>query len=139
VTKAVSAFSQLSLAIQCRVRDAPSDDKIKVIMYFDEYHTLSGPVRSGKTVYDFLCSAFDDLVSLPLFVIFLSTNSHVRQDAPMPIFARSARARASPATLQAPITEVPFDCSPELPIAAGTLKLADVSTIPFMARFGRPL
>lgn len=41
--------------------------------------------------------------------------------------------------LQAPITEVPFDCSPDFPIPSGKLRLQDVCGVRFMAQFGRPM
>jgi hypothetical protein len=137
------AFESLSRAIDQRV-EKPDNPKGKpddhmIVMYFDESHALSEATKSGKTHYDHLARALNRLLAHPIFTIFLSTNSHINQLAPSPGMARSARARNDPFVLQAPITELPFDCSPEFPLKPGMLTLASTSTIPFMAQFGRPL
>src|SRR5262245_11076058 len=112
-------------------------------MYFDESHVLCGTPSStnkdDKTLLDVLCAAIDHLRSCPLFVIFLSTNSHLSKLAPGGPFAKSARARQNWDALQAPITETPFDCSPLFPLSLESLTLEDTSTVEFMAQFGRPL
>jgi hypothetical protein len=110
-----------------------------VVVYFDESHALSAEKSSGKTQYDHLARALNELLARPIFTIFLSTNSHINQLAPSSGMARSARARKDIFGLQAPITELPFDCSPKFPLVPGMSTLADTSTIPFMAQFGRPL
>jgi hypothetical protein len=124
------------------VRQFPANE-VKVVIYFDESHTLSdvsAPANSeNKNLYDVLCSALDHLKSRPLFVIFLSANSHLATLAPSPALARSASAREHSDALQAPITETPFDCAPDLRILPRTLSLEDISDVGFMARFGRPL
>ena len=73
------------------------------------------------------------------FVIYLSTSSNIRQLAPSGPLAGSARARDNADALQAPVTEIPFDCSPIFPIIPGKLGLDDVCKIEFMAQFGRPM
>lgn len=93
----------------------------------------------NKTLYDVLCSALDHLKSRPLFIIFLSTNSHLATLAPVATLARSARALQHPDALHAPITETPFDRAPDLYVSPGTLSLEDISDLEFLARFGRPL
>jgi hypothetical protein len=112
-------------------------------MYFDESHTLSDKPASNdpndKSLMDVLCTAVDHLRSKPFFVIFLSTNSHLHSLAPSRRFAKSARAREHWESLQAPITEVAFDCSPKLNIDPDILTLEDTSSLEFMAQFGRPL
>jgi hypothetical protein len=111
----------------------------KIVVYFDESHVLSMDTNFGKTQYDHLAKALNRLVAKPIFTIFLSTNSHINQLAPSPGMEKSARARNDPLVLQAPITELPFDCSPEFPLQPGMLSLAETSKIGFMAQFGRPL
>jgi len=139
------AFNGLSDAIDNRIVGAQQfpANEIKVVIYFDESHTLSDVLAPtnpmNKTLYDVLCSALDHLKSRPLFTIFLSTNSHLATLAPSAALARSARALVHSGALQAPITETPFDCAPDLCILPGTLSLEDISDLEFMARFGRPL
>ncbi|KAF8232150.1 hypothetical protein L208DRAFT_27950 [Tricholoma matsutake] len=74
-----------------------------------------------------------------MFSIFLSTNSRLAQFAAPRALAKSARIRGGKAVTHAPITETPFDCSEDLIVKPGELNIKDVSTIPFMAQFGRPL
>jgi hypothetical protein len=123
-------------------------DHIKVVMYFDESHTLANAeglrdsaddVTNGKSLLDVLCMAINPLRSYPFFAIFLSTNSHLHSLAPSRRFAKSARAREHWESLQAPITEVAFDCSPALDIDPNKLTMDDTSSLEFMAQFGRPL
>ncbi|THH19412.1 hypothetical protein EW146_g1745 [Bondarzewia mesenterica] len=125
------------------VPNTESSQPIKLMLYFDEAHVLAQSKapknEDDKTLYDVLLSCLNDLRSLPMFSIFLSTNSHVAYFAPIQHLARSARARSNNAHLQAPITETPFDCHPSFPIRPNQFTLADVTTVEFMARFGRPL
>ena len=127
--------------IQPRRRFNP--DHIKIVMYFDESHTLSekpaSPDPDDKSLMEVLCTAVDHLRSRPFFVIFLSTNPHLHSLAPSGRFAKSARARENWESLQAPITEVPFDCSPNLRVDPNQVTLEDTSSLEFMAQFGRPL
>lgn len=112
------------------------------MLYFDEAHVLVDQMtRAGekKNLYDILCSAFDNLRSQSLFVIFLSTNSHLAGLAPSAAMASSARARENFDALQAPITETPFDCAPNLSVLPKTLTMDSTCDLEFMARFGRPL
>jgi hypothetical protein len=116
---------------------------IKIVMYFDESHRLSETSASSdpddKSLMDVLCMAIDHLRSRPLFVIFLSTVSHLHSLAPSGRWAKSARARRHWATMQPPITETAFDCAPNLDINPDELTLEDTSSLEFMAQFGRPL
>lgn len=112
-------------------------------MYFDESHTLSDKAASrnpaDKSLMEALCTVLNCLISCPFFVIFLSTNSHLHSLAPSKRLARSARAREYWDSMQAPITEVAFDCSPDLYIKPDMLTLEDTTSPEFMAQFGRPL
>ena len=58
---------------------------------------------------------------------------------PSGALARSARARSNIHNLQAPITETPFDCSPDLPVRPHKLTLENTCDVVFMSQFGRPL
>jgi hypothetical protein len=116
---------------------------VKLMLYFDEAHVLSAKTVSNdpneKDMYDVLCSCFNLFLSLPIFVIFLSTTFNIHELAPSGSLAKSARARANADALQAPVTETPFDCCPEFPIKPGKFGLKDVSQVEFMAQFGRPM
>ena len=116
--------------------------RIKLIIYFDEAHPLTKVVPKKddeKTLYDFLCSCLNQFLSFPVFFIFLSTNSSLAYFAAPRALARSARIRGGKAITHAPITETPFDCCGDLMVKPGELSIKDISTIPFMAQFGRPL
>ena len=116
--------------------------RIKVVIYFDEAHPLTKKKpKTGdeKTLYDFLCLCLNQFLTLPVFCIFLSTNSSLAQFASPRALARSARIRGGKAETHAPITETPFDCCDTLMIKPGKLKMRDISTNEFMAKFGRPL
>ena len=143
--EALGAFNKLSSTIDSSIegRQHFPNNQIKVVLYFDEAQTLSDEMApkniENKSLYDVLCSAFDHLRSASLFIIFLSTNSRLDKLVPGGPLARSARARENWHALQAPITETPFDCSPDFPIIPGTMKLEETCDVAFMARFGRPL
>jgi hypothetical protein len=116
--------------------------RIKLIIYFDEAHPLTEVVPKNddeKTLYDFLCSCLNQFLAFPIFCIFLSTNSSLAQFASPRALARSARIRGGKAVTHAPITETPFDCCGDLMVKPGELNIKGISTIPFMAQFGRPL
>jgi hypothetical protein len=119
------------------------NDHVKVMLYFDEAHVLAEKTvphdHDGKDMYDTLCSCFNAFLSLPIFIIYLSTSSNISQLAPQGSLARSTRACENADALQAPITETPFDCSPALSIKPGVFKMEDLSQIEFMAQFGRPM
>jgi len=111
---------------------------IKLIIYFDEAHPLTKVTPKDddeKTLYDFLCSCLNQFLAIPMFCIFLSTNSSLAQFAPPRAFARSARIRGGKAAIHAPITETPFDCSGVM-IKPGEWNIEKISTVPFMAQFG---
>lgn len=113
------------------------------MLYFDEAHLLSDRKipndPDGKDMYDVLCSCFNAFLPSPIFVAYLSTSPNLSRLAPAGPAARSGRTRANGDALQAPITEVPFDCSPIFPITPGRLRLEEVHKVEFMAQFGRPM
>jgi len=74
-----------------------------------------------------------------MFAIFLSTNLSLAQFAAPRALAKSARICGGQAVTHALITETPFDCSGDLTVRPGQLSMKDISTIPFMAQFERPL
>lgn len=134
-----------------------------VVLYFDESHVLTkedtvvpavtaasnvaGTSLTGgsatsrdrlpKTRYDILLSVLNDVKNRFVFGLFSSTFSHISSFAPPKALAPSSR-QAESSYLQPPVTELPFDCSDVFPIER-SLKLAEVSSVTFMAQFGRPL
>ncbi|KAF8513617.1 hypothetical protein JB92DRAFT_3116238 [Gautieria morchelliformis] len=77
--------------------DSPATTSdVKLMFYFDEASTLTrGKAPSNpdnKNLYDILCSCFNTFRTYPLFVIFLSTSSHIEALAPSGPLANSARA-----------------------------------------------
>jgi hypothetical protein len=116
--------------------------RIKLIIYFDEAQPLTKVMPKNddeKTLYDFLCSCLNQFLAFPVFSIFLSTNSSLAKFAAPRALAKSARIRGGKAVTHAPITETPFDCCEDLMVKPGELSIKDISTIPFMVQFGRPL
>ena len=126
----------------CKLDSLVGSQQIKVVIYFDEAHPLTkGRPKTDdeKTLYDFMCSCLNQFLAFPMFCIFLSTNSSLAHFASPRALARSARIRSGMAETHAPITETPFDCCDSLMIKPGEKKIRDISTIEFMAKFGRPL
>jgi hypothetical protein len=140
---------ELALLLKCiddcceSMEGLQSSNHVKLMLYFDEAHILAGRRvpgdPEGKDTYDVLCSCFNFFLSSPIFVIYLSTSFNIGQLAPSGSLARSARACNNADALQAPVTEIPFDCSPMFPIIPGKLGLDDVCEVEFMAQFGRPM
>jgi hypothetical protein len=125
-----------------KLKGWPGTERIKLIIYFDEAHPLTKVIPKSddeKTLYDLLCSCLNQFLASPTFFIFLSTNSSLAQFAAPRALAKSARIRGGIAVTHAPITETPFDCSDDLMVKPGELSIEEISKIPFMAKFGRPL
>jgi hypothetical protein len=143
--EAKEKLEKLLLVIRrcCKPMEGSQTNGVELMLYFDEAHVLSDRKipddPDGKDMYDVLCSCFNAFLPKPIFVIYLSTTSNISQLSPAGPAARSSRARAIVDALQAPITEVPFDCSPAFPIKSGCLSLQDVCEVKFMAQFGRPM
>jgi hypothetical protein len=143
------ARNELALLLKCiddcckSMEGLQSRKHVKLMLYFDEAHVLTRRKvpkdPDGKDTYDVLCSCFNFFLSSPIFVIYLSTSFNISQLAPSGPLAGSARACDNVDVLQAPVTEIPFDCSPIFPIIPGKLGLGDVCKVEFMAQFGRPM
>jgi hypothetical protein len=139
------ARNELALLLKCIddcCESITENNDVKLMIYFDEAHVLARKVPKDpeeKDTYDVLCSCFNLFLPLPIFVIYLSTSSYISQLAPSGSLAGSARARDNADALQAPVTEIPFDCSPDFPIIPDKLGLNDVCKVEFMAKFGRPM
>lgn len=116
-------------AISGRLVGDVEHPEITALLYVDEAHELCEVTNRGSsTLYDTFTEVFDFLSqSRPIFLITISTDPVIRQ--------------SSQSRLQAPYTELVFDCLlDERPIfAPGKMTLQDVSTASFMTKFGRPM
>ncbi|KAF8340879.1 hypothetical protein F5887DRAFT_1225825 [Amanita rubescens] len=128
-----------------KVKSIIGEEKVvEVIIYFDEAHTLlteksedeaKGP---GLSSYANLCWAATFCYDSPVFFIFLSTNSSLPHFAVVKAKSTSEPISICKAGLNTPINEMPFDCHPQK-VRKGKLSMDETASIPFMARFGRPL
>ncbi|KAG8987052.1 hypothetical protein FRB93_004944 [Tulasnella sp. JGI-2019a] len=115
------------------------ENDVEIIVYFDEAHVLhpeNSDDRPEDATLNALCSSFTSFVQQPIFFIFLSSQSSLSCSTPSS--GPMVRARYAQ-DLQALISETPFDCSPLFPVALEGLSLQTVSTVEFMAQFGRPM
>jgi hypothetical protein len=126
-----------------------SKKSVKCMVYFDEAHKLaeppSEPTRPGRlrSVYHNLGKVLADLISEPVFFVFLSTNSHLQRFAPSAANHPSNRT-VTGSSLLPPFTELPFDVfsgevfdqmnEEDMPIS-----LANVCMVDRMVAFGRTL
>lgn len=132
-------------------RNSKTQGRIRLLLYFDEAHTLTNVVSTwikenpeGRNAYEVLLGCLNEFPYETVFSLFLSTNSHMSALAPTREQHKSLRALSPDANFNAPFTELPFDCHPDLPInvtnnTPPALKLEQVSTVEFMCKFGRPL
>ncbi|KAG6917765.1 hypothetical protein DXG01_001170 [Tephrocybe rancida] len=125
-----------------------------ILFYFDEAHNLTGEKMTvegtaQQTAYQCLCKAFTYLAKTPTFALFLSTDPRlVSEFAPSVPRTPSVRHfwsyrggdnQGSAENLHAPFVELPFDNSASPIVTEGAHPIDEFSTLPFMARFGRPL
>ena len=126
-----STASQLLDAIQSVGKPLKPTD-IHIVIYFDEAHPL----------HDLLRSVMSLLADFPFFGIMVSTKPNLVMPAP-PIerVHPSQRVVITTEHLQAPFTELPFDCleNDEPIFCLGKTLVEEVSTLAFMVKFGRPL
>jgi hypothetical protein len=139
VDQARQTFQELLAVID----SSPTDfsEEVKVILYFDEAHTLSESPRprlSGKTLYDILCAALNNFVPDSFFVVFLSTTTRLGELPPSHTLAKSARPRENSHHFLAPITETLFNISGTFPVHSQEYTLQQTSTVAFMSNFSRP-
>ncbi|CCL99239.1 uncharacterized protein FIBRA_01254 [Fibroporia radiculosa] len=128
-----------------RVNERPRSKRTaQFIIYFDEAHTLAdaylrtqvdGKLRSR---FHALCAVLNDLLTVDLFVITLSTNFTLHNLAPTRDKHHSERVSSGGDFLQSPYTELPFDClhKGKPLIGHGEKTLADLSSvIPTLVHF----
>ncbi|CAE6508121.1 unnamed protein product [Rhizoctonia solani] len=122
-----------------------SDEKNACYVYFDEAHNLTKPPQTiegfrSRNPYQNLGKVLSRLRNLSIFFIFLSTNTHIQEFAPL-----DPSARASEGTvLIPPYTELPFDifitrAYEKLKGSGKTRSLVNVCTTDVMSSMGRPL
>ncbi|KAH7334543.1 hypothetical protein B0J17DRAFT_631300 [Rhizoctonia solani] len=117
-------------------------------VYFDEAHNLTKPPRVIEGVryrspYHNLGTVLAELSNLPIFFIFLSTNTHLQQLAPPASHHPSARAFQG-TYLIPPFTELPFDVFTtemfaRMKESKQLRSLANACTTQVMSSMGRPL
>ncbi|KAL4242995.1 hypothetical protein ABKN59_011063 [Abortiporus biennis] len=132
---AVSAIADLQGVIIGR--DTDDTEIPTVVLYFDEASDIARTKGKEKTFYDILLGCIDALRQRNVFGITLSTDPGMYEVAP--IKSRSHCPHGFQKCLQPPITELPFDCSPGIPVAASSLTLDKITDVAFMAQLGRPL
>lgn len=129
-------------AITAKVSEPHPRNVPTLVIYFDDAHVLHTPVlgpNTSETIYDALCSSIDYFTNKSLLVLFMSTTSKLERFALPFKLARSARLSRTRRLTAQPITEIPFDFSPDLPLLENVEMLASVADVKFMSRFGRAL
>ncbi|KIL60714.1 hypothetical protein M378DRAFT_26410 [Amanita muscaria Koide BX008] len=115
---------------------------VQAVIYFDEAHELANHnvgSRKDRNRLDVLYACLDAFSRLPIMFIFTSTTSSLYRLAPPRAGANSGRRVAGDSVDQAPITELPFDCHPSLPLDPNVHSFQAICELEFLARFGRPL
>lgn len=135
-------------ALLTKVRTLSDHEDALIVLSFDESHILHKVLDTSETTvprntrYTTLCWALDLLGDTKgVFSLFLSTNSYLEKIPPIPsVIPSSSRLNVQAAAhLQAPYTELPFDCCPNGPIAPKQLNLLQTNAISHLCQFGRPL
>jgi hypothetical protein len=137
---ASAAVKKLLGTIDALVTSTAVDAKdVRLIMYFDEAHTLSRHIRNDRrSFYDALCAALSSLESPRLFSIMLSTNFSLCNLSPSQFNYRVYQGLGYPT--QAPWTEMNFDFPFDDPIICPKeYSLAELASTEMIVKFGRPL
>lgn len=111
-----------------------------LLLYVDEVHSTQTRIKNdakSRTNYSALMRAIDSLKSLALLAIFTSTTSRLYELAPPRMVHSSDRVMAND-TIPLPYWELPFDANVGL-ITCGRLTLKEITGIPHLVKFGRPL
>ncbi|KEP44988.1 putative G2/mitotic-specific cyclin cdc13, partial [Rhizoctonia solani 123E] len=121
-----------------------SNNKNVFFMYIDEAHSLTQAIETGnkghkRNQFHNLGKVLSKLVDYPMFFIFLSTNSSLKDLAPPAFHYRSDRA-VQGSQLIPPFTELPFDIYEDKVINEfGSMTLARACEVEVMVLFGRPV
>lgn len=113
---------------------SPLDGTTKIVMVFDEAHTVKDLAH--------LMSVFEDIKTCSICAVFLSTMSQLGFLARGAEMMSSERYGVNASDLLKPVTEMPCDCFvgqnwPSGPPESWTL--AEIRTLECVASFGRPL
>jgi hypothetical protein len=137
---ASAAVKKLLGTIDALVTGTAGDAKdVRLMMYFDEAHTLLTHIRNDRrSFYDALCAALSSLDSPRLFSIMLSTNCSLCNLSPSQFNYRVYQWLGDPT--QAPWTEMNFDFPFNDPIIRPKeYSLAELASTETIVKFGRPL
>lgn len=139
---ALNALHKLVEAMEHMSDGSQSKSKnVEIVFAFDEVHTLAeertNTIEMTKLRIDHLNSAMNVFLRSPIFFVVLSTQSDLRVLAPPAHLARSSRLFNGHGLVQAPLTEVPFDCFCTIDVSK--LELNMLHDPIFMSIFGRPL
>ncbi|KAI6097499.1 hypothetical protein F5141DRAFT_1053069 [Pisolithus sp. B1] len=107
------------------VCDLPNSEDVRILLYFDEAHELGHAIpddKQKKTLCDVACSTLSYFQTSSVFTSFLSTQSSMGHFTSSTEMTRSAR-QLNANDLQAPFTEMPFDCHPTFPLRPGDFNL----------------
>lgn len=140
--------TEASRALLTKVREFCNREDALIVLYFDEFDTLHRVLdpyekrRPRRTRYTTLWNALDFLAwTKGVFSLFLSRDAHfekpVEIPSPLPSWTRINPYITD--NMQAPYTNLPFDCSPAFPIRSRTISLAESNEIAHLCQFGRPL
>ena len=114
-----------------------------VILAYDEAHILSDNKYNASndawSIFSEFRRAHRALNKYPIFSVFLSTSGKIQDLSPPPEYDKSRRLEDRILQLLPPFTELGFDQMIQPTISEGSVTIDDVSTIKYMAMFGRPL
>ncbi|KAF8690300.1 hypothetical protein AX14_003014 [Amanita brunnescens Koide BX004] len=110
-----------------------------IILAFDEAHMLTkvhGNAQNPWSRFGVLRHIIRELKSLPIFSLFISTDSKISDLTPQDM----SMGMVNEATLLRPFTELGFDqLLGASPITENTRNIQDAATVRLMCQFGRPL
>lgn len=150
--KLLHCISQKSIGFPIKTDIPISHGDVRILLYFDEAHDLANIFKKNveesaadtdkpeeRSALEAVRSSIQELHSLDIFALFLSTNSNLSVFKPKHKLP-SSRAQ-SDAPLQPPFVELPFDLQiGGEPLAIeGKHTLEEVCKPEFYVRFGRPL
>ncbi|CAE6420243.1 unnamed protein product [Rhizoctonia solani] len=121
-----------------------SDGTNACFVYIDEAHLLTQTIKGGnedhkRNQFHNLGKVLSKLIAYPMFFIFLSTNSSLKDLAPPASHYRSEREILG-SQLIPPFTELPIDIYEDHVIAEfGSMTLKHACQVDVMVLFGRPL
>ena len=114
-----------------------------VILAYDEAHILSDEkynvLSNPWTIFSEFRRTHRSLNKYPIFSVFLSTSGKIQDLTPPPQYDKSKRLEDRELQLLPPFTELGFDQMIQPTILEGSVTIDDVSTLEYMAMFGRPL